>query len=57
MTLATTEVDAHLVEADDGRAEPARVWPSVARVVGEARPYRDRFPLPWPAGQDALAPR
>ena len=57
MTLTTTEVDAHLVEADEGRAEPARVWPSVARVVEEARPYRDLFPLPWPAGQDALAPR
>ena len=28
--------------------------PSVARVVDEARPYRDVFPLPWPADQDAL---
>jgi glutathione S-transferase len=24
--------------------------PSVARVVEEARPYRDLFPLPWPEG-------
>jgi glutathione S-transferase len=23
-------------------------WPSVARVVDEARPYRELFPLPWP---------
>jgi len=23
--------------------------PSVARVVEEARPYRELFPLPWPA--------
>jgi glutathione S-transferase len=30
--------------------------PSVARVVEEARPYRDLFPLPWPADQDALGP-
>ena len=30
--------------------------PSVARVVEEARPYRELFPLPWPADQDALAP-
>lgn len=29
--------------------------PSVARVVEEARPYRELFPLPWPADQDALA--
>jgi glutathione S-transferase len=26
--------------------------PSVARVVDEARPYRELFPLPWPADQD-----
>jgi glutathione S-transferase len=30
--------------------------PSVARVVEEARPYRDLFPLPWPDDQDALGP-
>jgi glutathione S-transferase len=29
--------------------------PSVARVVEEARPYRELFPLPWPADQDSLA--
>ena len=29
--------------------------PSVARVVEEARPYRDLFPLPWPADQDELS--
>ena len=23
--------------------------PAVARVIDEARPYRDVFPLPWPA--------
>ena len=23
-------------------------WPSVARVIDEARPYREVFPLPWP---------
>jgi glutathione S-transferase len=28
--------------------------PSVARVVGEARPYRELFPHPWPADQDEL---
>jgi glutathione S-transferase len=26
--------------------------PSIARVIDEARPYRDLFPLPWPADQD-----
>jgi glutathione S-transferase len=26
--------------------------PSIARVVEEARPYRELFPLPWPADQD-----
>lgn len=26
--------------------------PSIARVVDEARPYRDLFPFPWPADQD-----
>lgn len=30
--------------------------PSVARVVDEARPYRDLFPLPWPAGTDDHQP-
>lgn len=28
--------------------------PSVSRVVEEARPYRELFPLPWPDDQDAL---
>ncbi|HEY0343339.1 MAG TPA: hypothetical protein VGC59_01755 [Solirubrobacteraceae bacterium] len=27
---------------------------SVARVVDEARPWRDVLPLPWPADMDAL---
>jgi glutathione S-transferase len=31
--------------------------PSVARVVEEARPWRELFPLPWPADIDAVAPR
>ena len=31
--------------------------PSIARVVEEARPFRDVFPLPWPADQDELGPR
>jgi glutathione S-transferase len=32
--------------------------PSVARVVEEGRPWREVFPLPWPADQDdALGPR
>jgi glutathione S-transferase len=26
--------------------------PSIARVVEKARPYREVFPLPWPADQD-----
>ena len=30
--------------------------PSIARVVEEARPFRDLFPLPWPADQDELGP-
>ena len=30
--------------------------PSVRRVVDEARPYRELFPLPWPADMDALDP-
>jgi glutathione S-transferase len=30
--------------------------PSVARVIDEARPWRDIFPLPWPADMDALDP-
>jgi glutathione S-transferase len=29
--------------------------PSVARVVEEARPWRDIFPLPWPADTDEFA--
>jgi glutathione S-transferase len=29
---------------------------SVARVVDEARPWREIFPLPWPADMDALDP-
>ena len=28
--------------------------PAIARVVDEARPYRDLFPLPWPEDQDAV---
>jgi glutathione S-transferase len=28
--------------------------PSIARVVDEARPYREVFPLPWPPDQDEL---
>jgi glutathione S-transferase len=28
--------------------------PSIARVVDEARPWRDIFPLPWPADMDEL---
>ncbi len=28
--------------------------PSVARVVDEARPYRELFPLPWPPDVDVL---
>jgi glutathione S-transferase len=27
--------------------------PSIARVVDDARPYRELFPLPWPDDQDA----
>jgi glutathione S-transferase len=30
--------------------------PSVVRVVDEARPYRDGFPLPWPPDVDAHQP-
>jgi glutathione S-transferase len=30
-----------------------RERPSVARMVEEARPYRELFPLPWPADVDA----
>jgi glutathione S-transferase len=30
--------------------------PSIARVVEEARPFREIFPLPWPADQDDLGP-
>jgi glutathione S-transferase len=30
--------------------------PSVRRVIDEARPYRDLFPLPWPADVDAHQP-
>lgn len=30
--------------------------PSVARVVDEARPWREIFPLPWPADMDELGP-
>jgi glutathione S-transferase len=30
------------------------VRPSIARVVEEARPYREVFPLPWPADQDEV---
>jgi glutathione S-transferase len=43
---------------DDARANITRYYqdllarPSIARVVEEARPFRDLFPLPWPADQD-----
>jgi glutathione S-transferase len=30
--------------------------PSIARVVEEARPFRELFPLTWPADQDELGP-
>jgi glutathione S-transferase len=30
--------------------------PSVRRVIDEARPYRDLFPLPWPEDVDAHQP-
>jgi glutathione S-transferase len=30
--------------------------PSVARVIDEARPYREIFPLPWPDDFDELGP-
>jgi glutathione S-transferase len=30
--------------------------PSIARVVDEARPWRDIFPLPWPPDMDELGP-
>jgi glutathione S-transferase len=30
--------------------------PSICRVIDEARPYRDLFPLPWPADIDAHQP-
>ena len=30
--------------------------PAVARVVDEARPWREIFPLPWPADMDDLDP-
>ena len=44
--------ESHVVEGAEGRTERAR--PSIARVVDEARPFRELFPLPWPADQDAL---
>ena len=46
---------------DDAHAGITRYYrdllarPSVARVVEEARPYRDLFPLPWPSDQDEVA--
>jgi glutathione S-transferase len=37
----------------EGVAEGCSTYgPSIARVVEEARPFRDLFPLPWPADQD-----
>jgi glutathione S-transferase len=30
--------------------------PSIQRVIDEARPYRDLFPLPWPEDVDAHQP-
>jgi glutathione S-transferase len=47
---------------EDGQANITRYYrdlmarASVARVVEEARPYRELFPLPWPADMDALGP-
>jgi len=46
----------------DAHANVARYYrdllarPSVARVVEEARPFRELFPLPWPADQDDVGP-
>jgi glutathione S-transferase len=45
---------------DEGRANITRYYrdlmtrPSIARVVDEARPLRDLFPLPWPEDMDEL---
>jgi glutathione S-transferase len=47
---------------DDARGSITRYYRdlmvrgSVARVVDEARPWRDIFPLPWPADMDELGP-
>jgi glutathione S-transferase len=48
---------------DEGRLENLTRYyrslmdrPSVRRVVDEARPYRDLFPLPWPDDADAHPP-
>jgi glutathione S-transferase len=30
--------------------------PSIKRVIDEARPWREIFPLPWPADMDELDP-
>ena len=44
---------------EDRRASLTRYYrdlmhrPSVERVIDEARPYRDLFPLPWPDDVDA----
>jgi glutathione S-transferase len=46
----------------DGRVNVTRYYrdlmarPSVARVVDAARPWREIFPLPWPADMDELDP-
>ncbi|MEA2492968.1 MAG: glutathione S-transferase [Thermoleophilaceae bacterium] len=48
--------------AHDGHPNITRYYgelmarPSVARVVDEARPWREIFPLPWPADMDELHP-
>jgi glutathione S-transferase len=36
----------------DGYYRELVARPSVARVIDEARPYRDLFPLPWPDDHD-----
>jgi glutathione S-transferase len=48
------DADAHANITRYYRALLAR--PSIARVVEEGRPFRDLFPLPWPADQDELGP-
>jgi glutathione S-transferase len=46
----------------DGQVNVTRYYralmarPSIKRVVDEARPWRELFPLPWPADMDELDP-